>query len=83
MPDRTTIVLPPRLKQRATARARAQKISFAEFVRQALRQAVTEPPKRARGRGRDPIFRDVLVYDGPGPSDVSANVDTYLYDVQP
>jgi len=34
--QRTTIVLPDTLKRRATARARAQKISFGEFVRQAI-----------------------------------------------
>jgi len=83
MPDRTTIVLPPGLKQRAAARARSQKISFAEFVRQAVYQAVREPERRARRRALDPIFQDVPVYDGPGPSDVSANVDKYLYDEEP
>jgi hypothetical protein len=77
MPDRTTIVLPPRLKQRATACARQRKISFAEFVRQAVKQAITDPPKR--GRRRDPFWTDVAVYDGPVPADFSINHDKYLY----
>lgn len=84
MPERTTIVLPPRLKQRATARARERKISFAEFARQAILKAVNEPvPKRRRKHGKDPIFWDVPVYDGPVPADLSINHDKYLYDEEP
>jgi hypothetical protein len=78
MPDRTTIVLPPRLKQRATALARKQKISFAEFARQAIMKAVKEPTPK-RDRGRDPFWTDVAVYDGPVPADFSINHDKYLY----
>jgi hypothetical protein len=80
MPERTTIVLPLRLKQRATALARKQKISFSEFVRQSLQRAVFEPERLKRARARDPFWTNVPVYDGPGPTDVSANVDKYLYD---
>jgi hypothetical protein len=84
MPNRTTVVLPPRLKQRATALARQRKISFAEFTRQAIMKAVNEPPpKRGRKRGKDPIFWDVPVYDGPVPADLSINHDKYLYDEEP
>jgi len=85
MPERTTIVLPLRLKQRATALARKRKISFAEFTRQAILKAVIEPlPKRRRGkRGKDPIYWDVPVYDGPVPADLSINHDKYLYDEEP
>src|SRR5437870_11385071 len=36
MPERTTVVLPPPLKQRAVARAREQGISFGEFVRRSV-----------------------------------------------
>jgi len=78
MPDRTTIVLPSRLKQLATARARARKISFSEFVRQAVEKAVVEPQRHTRKK--DPLFGDIPVYDGPVPSDLSENHDKYLYD---
>jgi ribosomal protein L13 len=82
MPERTTVVLPARLKQLATRRARQRKISFAEFTRLAIRKAVREPlPKQ--NRRRDPFWTDVAVYDGPVPADVSANVDKYLYDDEP
>jgi hypothetical protein len=84
MPNRTTVVLPPRLKQRATALARQRKISFAEFTRLAILKAVNEPlAKRGRNHRKDPIFWDVPVYDGPGPTDISSNVDKYLYDEEP
>jgi hypothetical protein len=85
MPERTTVVLPARLKQLATRRARQRKISFAEFTRLAIMKAVREPlPKQnQQRRGKDPIFWDVPVYDGPGPSDVSVNHDKYLYDEEP
>jgi len=79
MPDRTTIVLPPRLKERAIAQARAQKISFSEFVRQAVEKAVVQQPAKRRHR-KDPLFDDVPIYDGPVPPDVSINHDKYLYD---
>jgi hypothetical protein len=80
MPDRTTVVLPPRLKQRATARARQQGISFAELVRRAIQNEVTQPLRRARKGKKDPLFDDVPVYDGPVPADFSINHDKYLYD---
>lgn len=79
MPERTTIVLPPRLKQLATARARERKISFSEFVRQAVEKAVLDKPRK-RTRSKDPLFADIPIYDGPVPSDVSENHDKYLYD---
>jgi hypothetical protein len=68
---RTTVVLPRRLKQLATARARKQKISFSEFVRQAIERATIE---------RDSFWSDIAVYDGPVPPDLSVNHDKYLYD---
>jgi hypothetical protein len=79
MPDRTTIVLPPRLKQLATARARERKISFSEFVRQAVEDAVNQPRTGARNK-KDSFWSDVAVYDGPVPADLSENHDKYLYD---
>lgn len=83
MPERTTVVLPARLKQLATARARQRKISFAEFTRLAIMKAVREPLPKPSQRRRDPFWTDVAVYDGPVPADVSANVDKYLYDDEP
>ncbi len=75
--DRTTVILPVQLKKRAMAAARQRKISFAEFVRQAVDRAA--PPRR-RGKGNDPFWADVAVYNGPVPPDISSNHDKYLYD---
>jgi hypothetical protein len=78
MPERTTIVLPPALKKKAMARARTEGISFGEFVRQSLRDKLTRP--QGKRKGKDPFWSDVAVYDGPVPADVSVNHDKYLYD---
>jgi hypothetical protein len=79
MPERTTVVLPGPLKQRAVARAREQGISFGEFVRRAVERMLTAPP---RGTGRkktgDPFWDNLKVYDG-GPADLSSRHDDYLY----
>ena len=82
MPDRTTVVFPPGLKQLAMERARERKISFGEFVREAVEKAVRDP-KPKRKRARDPLWDDVPVYDGPVPADISINHDKYLYDDEP
>lgn len=79
MPDRTTVVLPGPLKERAVARAREQGISFGEFVRRALENMLIAPP---HGTGRkktgDPFWDNLKVYDG-GPEDGAARHDDYLY----
>jgi hypothetical protein len=79
MPDRTTVVIPPRLKQRAIALARHRGISFSEFVRRSLETAVVDAPL-AKSRKKDPLFGNVPVYRGPAPADFSTNHDKYLYD---
>jgi hypothetical protein len=78
--DRTTVVFPVGLKKRAMALARQRKISFAEFVRQAVEHSVPAPRKRPKGK--DPYWGKVPVYDGL-PADLSVNHDKYLYDEEP
>jgi len=79
MAERTTIVLPAPLKQRAVARAREQGISFGEFVRRAVEETLVTPP---RGKGKkktgDPFWDNLKIYEG-GPEDVAARHDDYLY----
>lgn len=79
MSERTTVVLPAPLKQRAVRRAREQGISFGEFVRRAIEETLTAPP---RGNGRkktgDPFWDNLAVYAG-GPSDAAVRHDHYLY----
>jgi hypothetical protein len=84
MPDRTTIVMPAGLKERAITRAREQKISFGEFVRRAVEKQLAAP---VNGRSRkkktgDPFWDNMKFYDG-GPSDVSVRHDDYLYGDEP
>ena len=81
MPDRTTIVLPPLLKQRAVLRARVQGISFAEFVRRAVEKQVTAPMKgRAKKKTGDPFWDNLKTFDDDGPTDLSTRIDELLYD---
>jgi hypothetical protein len=80
MPDRTTIVLPPLLKQRAVSQARVQGISFAEFVRRAVEKQVTAPAKgRAKRKTGDPFLDSLVTFDDGGPPDLSTRVDEIVY----
>ena len=73
---RTTIMIPADLKHRAEQQARRSGVSLGEFVREALRAAVSE---RDDGTPEDPLFADTAVYDGESPSDSARNHDRYLY----
>ena len=75
---RTTVVLPPRLKDAAATEARAAGISFGEFVRRAVEKAVSDASPRSRGR-RDALLGDRAVFNGKVPSDLSRRHDAYLY----
>ncbi|MBI3698420.1 MAG: ribbon-helix-helix protein, CopG family [Acidobacteria bacterium] len=76
--QRTTVVLSLKLKQEVTAQARAQGISFGEFVRRALEKAATRSAPRGNKRS-DPFWDDDAVFQGDVPSDLSKNHDLYLY----
>jgi hypothetical protein len=81
--QRTTIVLPERLKKRTLEKARADGISFAEFVRRAVELAVNEPPSRASQRKRRAAIEAMRAFreDAPagGPDDLAINIDEYVY----
>ena len=88
MPRRTTIVMPPRLKQAAVSRARAQGVSFGEFVRQAVAKQLRPEAETSRSRfikskakkKGDSFWDNLTFYDEPdGPSDLSTHHDDYLY----
>ncbi len=81
MVHRTTIVLPPRIKELATSRAAERGISFSEFVRRAVEKAVAEST-HAGHQGADPLLADRAVFRGPAPGDISARHDDYLYNSQ-
>ena len=85
MPDRTTIVMPEPLKQRAIIRARERGISFGEFVRRAVEKDLAPAPQKKKPlnlKGKktgDPFWDNLVVYTDNGPTDVSVRHDDYLY----
>ncbi|MGH7128318.1 MAG: CopG family transcriptional regulator, partial [Planctomycetaceae bacterium] len=81
--EKTTVLLPPELKARATRWAKEKGVSLGEVIREALAALVARPPARQepgqRPRSEDPFFKDHEVWDGEGPTDISVNHDKYLY----
>jgi hypothetical protein len=82
---RTTIILSEEVKRRAMAQARELRISFADFVRQAISEKLPQPGQgvdRLKRRRADPLFRllDRLpLVNGRTATDVAASHDDYLY----
>ena len=84
MPSRTTIVLPPPLKDRAVNRARQQGVSFGEFVRQAIKQRLAGSVKKTRlnlkgKKTGDPFWDNLVVFDDGGRPDQSTRIDEIVY----
>jgi hypothetical protein len=73
---RTTVMLPEDLRRRALLLARQKGVSLGELIRDSLGAAL---PGVTYDAHADPLFENV-VFDGPGPADVSAKHDRYLYD---
>ena len=71
---RTTVMLPPELKDRAVRKAREEDISLGALIRRGLREVLDEDEDTV-----DPLFADRAVYDGPSPSDTAAEHDRHLY----
>jgi len=80
---RTTINLPDVLKRRSMDKARAAGLSFAEFVRKAVEQAVNESPSQTSQRQRLAALADLRSFRQEaatdGPADLAKNLDDYLY----
>ncbi len=78
-------MLPEDVKRRAMAEARKLKISFADFVRQAVTEKLPRGGKgtdRLKQRRKDPLFRllDRLApVRGATATDIAAEHDKYLY----
>jgi hypothetical protein len=77
------------VKRRATAEARRRKVSFADFVRQAICDKLPQHSRsadRQKRRRQDPLFR-LLDQSTPeqttAATDVAANHDEYLYGGKP
>jgi hypothetical protein len=74
--QRTTIMLPPGLKNRAARRAHELGISLGELIRQSLDAQLNRRPEPLH---EDPMFADDEVFQGEAPDDSSKNHDRYLY----
>ena len=75
--DRTTIMLPPDLKMRASSQAKKRGVSLGQFIREALENSLsTENPNKASD---DPLFLDSAVFRGKTPKDLASKHDKYLY----
>lgn len=57
--ERTTILLPPALRERAALVARERGMSLAELIRECLQGVVDETPD---GNGMDPLYTDDAVW---------------------
>ena len=81
---RTSIMLPEEVKQRAMAEARKLKISFADFVRQAVTEKLPREGRsvdRLKQRRQDPVFRlldRLALVRSDTATDVAAHHDDYL-----
>ena len=75
--DRTTIMLPPDLKIRASNQAKKEKISLGQFIREALRQSLDSGNRKPTDD--DPLFLDTAVFDGATPENLASSHDDYLY----
>ena len=60
--ERTTILLPPALRERAALLARERGKSLAEMIRELLVRELEQSP---RGPALDPLYTDDAVWTGP------------------
>jgi hypothetical protein len=74
--NRTSIMLPPDLRNRADQRCRQLGISFGELVRRALTDLLD---RGGAGEVADSLLADEAVHRGAAPTDASARHDEYLY----
>jgi len=75
--DRTTIMLPPELKIRASNQAKKMRISLGQYIREALKKSLEM--ENMREAEDDSFFLDNAVFDGTTPEDLASDHDGYLY----
>lgn len=66
--ERTTILLPPTLRERAGLLARERGMSLAELIRNLLHEAIAAGPE---SQGIDPLYADDAVWPGFKTSEVT------------
>ena len=69
-------MLPSDLKVKAFKRAKELHVSLGEFIRGSLKMSIF---KSARGKIKDSLFLDQVVFTGKVPPNLSKNHDQYLY----
>jgi hypothetical protein len=74
---RTTLMISPELKRKAMEAAQRKTLSFGEFTRRALQEAVQ---RDGDGQDRDPLLADRAVFKGKTPRDLAVRHDSYLYE---
>jgi Arc/MetJ-type ribon-helix-helix transcriptional regulator len=79
--QRTTVMLPSKLKVQARRQAKKRGVSLSELIRESLEAALGSV--EASRRASDPLFTDEAVFVGDAPSDLSRNHDRYLYEEDP
>ena len=75
--DRTTIMLPPELKTRASNQAKKMRISLGQYIREALQKSL-DMENRPEAND-DSFFLDKAVFNGPTPENLASDHDEYLY----
>ena len=75
--DRTTIMLPPELKTRASNQAKKMRISLGQYIREALQKSL-DMENRSETND-DSFFLDNAVFNGPTPENLASDHDEYLY----
>ena len=73
---RTTIMLPIDLKAKAERKAREDRRSLGDIVRESLGRYLSV----ASSGPSDPLLSDEAVFKGPAPRDLSSEHDRYLYE---
>jgi hypothetical protein len=79
--DRTTIMLPPDLKIRASNQAKKERISLGQFIREALKKSLDSENRKPTDD--DSLFLDNAVFSGITPKDLASDHDEYLYGGKP
>lgn len=74
--ERTTVMLPRDLKQKAAKAASEQHLSVGELIRTSLREKISRTTKISK---EDAFFADTEVFEGDVPSDIASHHDDYLY----
>jgi len=75
--DRTTIMLPPKLKTRASNQAKKMRISLGQYIRETLKKSL-EMENRHKPDD-DSLFLDNAVFDGPAPENLASSHDEFLF----